>query len=354
MKGQSVNRPVSTIRDVAAHAGCSIATVSRVATGSGPVGEDMRKRVIKAALELGFNITRPSDASRPVICVLLPSLTNPVFAAVLAGVEQTTRINGLSAIVGQSNYDPAQEEAIAAALIAERPLGLIMTVCDPDRSAALAAVARQKLPVVTVYNENPPPSVGAISVDNRKALRGLTEELLALGHRIILFVGGRFTSSDRSVCRYQGYCDAVRASGGIPLPPFEVDFIDATNDIDLTQAIHEHHPTAIVASNDLLAVTVMSSLRQMGLSVPEDVSVTGFDGIDFVRHMSPKLTTIAQPSLTMGVLAASMVIDIAAGRRRPEHLRADVVSLRGETVAPPGRREDASLSTPRSYGKTKS
>lgn len=342
----------STIRDVAARAGCSIATVSRVATGSGPVSDDMRKRVIKAALELSFDISPASKTRRPVICVLLPSLTNPVFAAVLAGVEQTARANGLSAIVGQSSYDPAQEEVIAATLIAERPLGLIMTVCDPERSAALAAVARQKLPAVTIYNESPPPNIGAVSVDNRKALRGMTEELLALGHRTIRFVGGRFASSDRSACRYQGYCDAVRAAGGTPLPPLEVDFIDATRDIDLTGTIYEHRPTAIIASNDLLAVTVMSSLRRMGLSVPGDVSVTGFDGIDFARHMSPKLTTIAQPSLTMGVLAASMVLDIAAGRRRPEHLRVEAVPFHGETVAPPRRRDDASPSLPQPHRKT--
>lgn len=336
-----MSRTTTTIRDVAARAGCSIATVSRVVTGNGPVSEAMRKRVVEVALELGFNISPPSQASRPVICVLVPSLTNPVFAAVLAGVEQTARTNGLSVIVGQSNYDPAQEGKIAAALIAERPAGLVMTVCDPARSAALAAVARQELPVVTVYNENLPPNVGAVSVDNRKALLVMTGDLLSLGHRRILFVGGRFASSDRSACRYRGYCDAVHAAGGRPLPPFEVDFIDATKDIDLTQAIHEHRPTAIVASNDLLAVTVMSSLRRMGLSVPEDISVTGFDGIDVVRHMSPRLTTIAQPSLTMGVLAASMVLDIAAGRRRPEHLRAEVIPLAGETVAPPPGHGDA-------------
>lgn len=331
----------TTIRDVAARAGCSIATVSRVVTGNGPVSEAMRKRVVAAALELGFNINSPSQASRPVICVLVPSITNPVFAAVLAGVEQTVRSHGLSVVVGQSNYDPAQEEKIAATLIAERPVGLVMTVCDPERSAALAAVAGQNLPVVTVYNEHLPPKVGAISVDNREALLKMTGDLLALGHRRILFVGGRFASSDRSACRYRGYCDAILAAGGKPLPPFEVDFIDATKDIDLTQVIHEHRPTAIMASNDLLAVTVMSSLRRMGLFVPEEISVTGFDGIDVVRHMSPKLTTIAQPSLTMGVLAASMVLDIAAGRRRPEHLRAEVIPLAGETVAPPRKNGDA-------------
>lgn len=335
----------TTIRDVAARAGCSIATVSRVVTGNGPVSDAMHKRVVAVALELGFNITPQAKGSRPVICVLVPSITNPVFAAVLAGVEQTARNQGLTVVVGQSNYDPAQEEKIAATLIAERPIGLVMTVCDPERSPALRAVARQELPVVTVYNENLPDNVGAVSVDNREAVRRMTVDLLALGHRRILFVGGRFASSDRAACRYLGYCDAIRAAGLEPLAPCEVDFIDATKDIDLTQVIHAHCPTAIIASNDLLAVTVMSSLRRMGLSVPDDISVAGFDGIDVVRHMSPKLTTIAQPSLTMGVLAASMVLDIAAGKRRPEHLRAEVIPLPGETVAPPRMSDDA-ISSP--------
>lgn len=342
-----MSRTTSTIRDVAVKTGCSIATVSRVVTGNGPVSEAMRKRVVEVALELGFNISPPAVASRPVICVLVPSLTNPVFAAVLAGVEQTARTNGLSVVVGQSSYDPAQEERIAATLIAERPMGLVMTVCDPAHNAALAAVAKQKLPVVTVYNENVSPGIGAVSIDNRKAARGMTQELIALGHRSILFVSGRFISSDRAVCRYQGYCDAMRAAGNEPIPALEVDFIDATRDIDLTQAIHAHRPTAIMASNDLLAVTVISSLRLAGLSVPADVSVTGFDGIDVVRHMSPRLTTIAQPSLTMGVLAASMVLDIAAGRRIPEHLRAEAVPLPGGTVAPPKRLKDHLSQEPR-------
>lgn len=344
----------TTIRDVAARAGCSIATVSRVVTGNGPVSDAMRKRVVAAALAVGFNINSPSQASRPVVCVLVPSITNPVFAAVLAGVEQTVRNHGLSVVVGQSNYDPAQEEKIAATLIAERPVGLVVTVCDPDRSLLLEAAARQKLPTVTVYNEHHPPGIGAVSVDNRQASLRMTNKLLELGHRRILFVGGRFASSDRAACRYQGYQDAVQAARLMPLPPFEVDFIDATRDIDLTHAIHEHRPTAIMASNDLLAITVISSLRRMGLSVPADISVTGFDGIDVVRHMSPKLTTIAQPSLTMGVLAASMVLDMAAGRRRPEHLRADINILAGETIAPSRENDEAMLSSNQPLRKTRS
>ncbi|OYX13888.1 MAG: hypothetical protein B7Z15_05780 [Rhizobiales bacterium 32-66-8] len=326
---------MNTIRDVAARAGCSVATVSRVATGSGPVSTPLRQKVVAAALELGFSLQRDGRATRrPVLGVLLPSLTNPVFAAALAGIEHSARANGLSIIMGQSNYDEAQEQDVVRALVAERPTGLILTVCQPRTSAALERVARQGLPAVTIYNEDVPEAIGAVTVDNRRAMQGITGELIELGHRVILFVGGRFASSDRAACRYRGYCDAVSAAGGVPLPPVEVDFIDATQDIDLTHALATHGPSAIVVSNDLLAVTVIAALRRLGLSVPHDMSVTGFDGIDLARHISPELTTIVQPSHTMGVLAAALVLDIAAGRRAPQHLRADFVLSRGGTIAP--------------------
>lgn len=338
-----MKRPTATIRDVAAKAGCSTATVSRVATGNGPVGTAMQKRVVDAALELGFPLKRSGQSRRRVLGVLVPSLTNPVFAGAVAGIEQCARASGLSIIIGQSNYDIAQEVAVAAALIAERPVGLIMTVCDPRTSEAFSRVTQQDLPAATIYNEDVPAAFGAVAVDNRAAMRRLTEELLARGHRSILFVGGRFSSSDRAAFRYRGYCDAIEAAGGRPLPPLEVDFIDAVEDVDLTTAFAAHGPTAVVVSNDLLAVTVVASLRRMGLSVPEDVSVTGFDGIDLARHISPKLTTIIQPSRTMGVLAASLVLDIAAGRSGPKHMRADFIFSVGETIAP-SRRESQSPS----------
>jgi DNA-binding LacI/PurR family transcriptional regulator len=345
LETDAMDRRPPTIRDVAARAACSIATVSRVVTGHGPVGEPMRKRVVQAALDLGFPLTPAKEHRRPVLGVVVPSLTNPVFAGMLAGIEQAAQANGLSVIMGQTHYDTAREVGVVAALVAERPIGLIMTVCDPSSSEALRQVIRQKLPAATVYNECVPPEFAAVSVDNRAAMRLLTEELIALGHRRILFVGGRFASSDRAACRYAGYREAMEAAGRRVLPAEEVDFLDAAEDIDLTPAFQAHDPSAIVVSNDLLAMTVIASLRRMGLRVPGDVSVTGFDGIDIARHMSPRLTTIVQPSRTMGVLAASMVLGIAAGTRQPSHMRADFTFTRGETIAPEraGRRANRSL-----------
>ncbi len=330
-----MNSSEITIRDVAARAGCSPATVSRAITGNGPVSEDMRARVVRAALELGFPIARAFPETRPIISILIPSLTNPVFAAAVAGVEQRSRAAGLSTILGQSNYNPAQEEAVVAALVGERPIGMIMTVCDPETSQALQQVRKAGLPIVTIYNEGTSEGIGAVSVDNRGAVRRITEELIALGHRSIVFVGGRFISSDRSARRYEGYRDAMLKARLSVLPAIEVDYIDAAKDIDLTTVMSDHRPTAVIASNDLLAVTVIASIRHAGLSVPEDVSVVGFDGIDFARHITPKLSTIIQPSQSMGVMAASLLLDMAAGHKPPQHLQPDVVMLAGETIAPP-------------------
>jgi DNA-binding LacI/PurR family transcriptional regulator len=330
-----MDRAGPTIRDIAAKAGCSIATVSRVANGTGQVSAELCDRVAKAANALGLSLGTSSRKPRATIGVLAPSIANPVFAAALSGVEHCARQNGLATIIAQSAYASAQEEAAVASMLEERPLGVVLTVCDPKASRAIALLADRAIPFATLYNAPASPEVAAVAVDDRQAMRDLTSEIAAFGHRSILFVGGRFASSDRSKGRYEGYREGMRRAALEPAPALQVDFIDAEQDIDLTEAMHRFAPTAIVASNDLLALTVIGALRRLGLSVPQDVSVTGFDGIDLGRHVSPRLTTVVQPSRAMGALAAKMVIDIAEGERRPEHLWVEAHLERGETVAAP-------------------
>lgn len=336
---------VTTIRDVARAAGCSIATVSRVSTGSVPVSDATRQRVIAAALTLNFPLGRSGAASRAVLGVLVPSLTNPVFAAALAGIERCARLRGVSTVIAQSHYLPDGEEDGVRVLMAERPRGLILTVCDPAASRALMEIAAQRLPAATIYNVAAPDGVGSVAVDNRAAMTLVVRELLDAGHTRILFLAGRFASSDRSAARHAGYRDALLSRGIRPLPPLEVDFIDAAQDIDLTAALDRHRPTAIAASNDLLAVSTIASLDRMGLSVPRDLSVTGFDGMELATLVRPRLTTIAQPSTAMGMLAASMVLDMAAGVRGAEALRVDASLLRGGTVGPAPAASSLSPST---------
>ncbi len=154
-----MNGAVVTIRDVARVAGCSIATVSRVATGSVPVADATRQRVIAAALSLNFPLGRGPSASRAVLGVLVPSLANPVFAAALAGIERCARLRGVSTVIAQSHYLPEGEDEGVRALMAERPRGLILTVCDPATSRALGEIAAQRLPAATIYNGSGPAGV---------------------------------------------------------------------------------------------------------------------------------------------------------------------------------------------------
>ena len=171
--------------------------------------------------------------------------------------------------------------------------------------------------------------------------------MVALGHRRIVFVAGRFAASDRSRLRYLGYADAVQAAGAPVHPPAEVDFIAGADDVDLTEVVSRVQPTAFLASNDLLAVSVIASLRRLGLHVPGHVSVVGFDGIALSRLMDPPLTTVEQPAGTMGIAAVSLLLEQGTGAALHRRIILDHTFRPGGTLqppAPPERRPQRRLS----------
>ncbi|WP_026620545.1 DNA-binding LacI/PurR family transcriptional regulator (plasmid) [Ensifer sp. WSM1721] len=309
-----------TLQQIAFHAGCSLATVSRALKGDGPVSNEMVRRVRRAAAELGYRPPSSAGASvrnRPVVGVLVPSITNPVFAASLGGIQHRMQAAGHGVLIAQSNYDPALEARAVAALLEQRPTGLILTLCNAETSEALSAA----LPPTILLNNRPVPRFpAAVTVDNYRAGREITRHILAHGHRRILFVAGHFASSDRARLRYEGYCAAMDEAGHAPLPAMEIPFVDGYEQLDLSGVMEGFRPTAVIASNDLLALGVVGALRREGLSVPNDVSVAGFDGIAIGRLMSPSLTTMAMPDGDMGVAAAAMLLDIAENALQCRHL----------------------------------
>lgn len=326
---------MSTIEEIASRAGCSMATVSRVLNRSGPVSESMVRRVRKAASDLGYHrIERspPAGRRRPVIGVLIPSITNPVFAASLSGIQNRMRVSGHGVLIAQSDYDPAREVDAVDYLLAEKPTGLILTVCDPEKSQSTLSAA---LPPTVLLNNLPTSRFqAAVTTDNRLAGRQLTMHLVDQGHRRILFVSGRFSSSDRARLRYEGYRDAMDEAG-LPLQEaLQVSFTTGNDELDLGPAMSLHRPTAIIASNDLLALGVISAVRREGLSVPEHVSVAGFDGIAIGRLMHPPLTTIDMADASMGATAASLLLDIAENSAAPRHLTLGYKLHVGGTVRP--------------------
>lgn len=310
-----------TLSQVALRAGCSVATASRALNRTGVVSDEMIRRVRRAAAELGYRVAGHGAGAarrRPAIGVLIPSITNPVFASSLASIQNRMLIAGHGVLIAQSDYDPAREADAVAALISEQPTGLILTVCDAERSEALPAVLP---PTVLLSNAPTERFPAAVSADNRAAGRDIAEHLLTLGHRRIVFVSGHFGASDRAKLRYCGYCDALAAARIEAFPAVQIPFVEGFDALDLSDALSRFAPTAIIASNDLLALGVMAALRRHGFSVPEDVSVAGFDGIAIGRLTHPVLTTVEMPDATMGAAAASLLLDMAENAAPPRHLQ---------------------------------
>ena len=306
-----------TILDVAELAGCSKSTVSRYLTGSIRLAGDTRQRIADAIAALGYRpsaIGRSLQGKSPTIGVLVPSLTNPIFASSLAGVQDRARSADLGVIVTTSDYDCVTELAAVRTLAAHRVGGLVLTVCDARDSRALDLARSERIPTVLLFNESHEPGLPSLSVDNAGAARDMARAMVALGHRRIAFVAGHFAASDRSRLRYAGYVDAIRQSGGTPLPPIEVDFLgEAAQERMVALFAAPDAPSALLCSTDILALSAIAALREIGLRVPEDVSVAGFDGLDVGSLVSPRLATVMQPTYEMGRQAMDLLLSRAAG-----------------------------------------
>lgn len=343
----------SSIRQVAERAGCSQSTVSRVINRSGPVSADAIRRVEAAVAELGF---RPSSLGQSLrrqssraIGVVVPSFTNPVFAASVAGIEAVASDAGRPLLMASTNYDPTRELEVVEALLSQRVDGIALTVADARTSAALDRLERVGLPYVLLYNQPRTSQRPAVTVNNFAATAELTRYLIDLGHTRIAYLGGRFGTTDRSRMRFEG-CVSALAQAGLSAPQLlELDYLDSIEDhaTVIGQSLSRlGHPTALLCSNDLLAISVIAALRALGLMVPEDVSVAGFDGIAIGRMLSPGLATVDTPTVEMGQRAMRRLLDMLSGTA-PASSAVELLPYEfrpGGTLAPPpggnaGRRE---------------
>ncbi|NNE24460.1 MAG: LacI family DNA-binding transcriptional regulator [Rhizobiales bacterium] len=308
-----MSEPVS-IHMVAARAGCSIATVSRVINGTAQTSAEVRERVEEAVSALAY---RPSEIGRSLktrktrtIGIVVPSFTNPVFASSIAGVEEVARAHSRTVLLTATEYHGEREEEIVETLLAKQVEGLVLTVADADNSRALDRLDAAKVPYVLLYNQPARADRYAVSVDNIAGARELVGQLIALGHKRIAFVAGRFRTSDRSLLRYQGCVEAMDEAG-LPKPEvLEVDYAgDQPEEPDVlaTKLRGLNAPTALFCSNDLLALAVIAASRSIGMKVPGDVSVAGFDGISIGTMIEPSLASIAQPTRAMGTEAMEIL-----------------------------------------------
>ena len=314
---------IATIRDVAKKASVSVATVSRFVNDTGRVSNETAFRVRAAINELGF---RPNAVARNLskshsrtLGVVIPSLNNPVFADAVAGINAEARSCGYTLMFTSTDYNLEDEVRTVSTLLDYRVDGLILTVADSNISLIPDMLKNAGVPYVLIYNQPSTYQHPTITVDNIGAGREVAQALIGLGHERLGMVAGQFLASDRADARRDGFINGA-AEHGLKEPiVIEVDFVSPHLEKTLAPiyAERETAPSALFCSNDLLAISVIGALGRLGLDVPKDVSVIGFDGIAVGTHLHPTLATVIQPSYEMGRAATRQLLDRLAGKDCP-------------------------------------
>jgi DNA-binding LacI/PurR family transcriptional regulator len=326
----------ASIHDVADHAGVSVATVSRSFTAPHTVREATRRGVLSAATELGY---RPNRAARGLITgrtgnvgVIVPDLGNPYFHAVLKGAQARAREADYAVFVADGQESAGEEEALIGAM-SKQVDGIVL--CS-SRLAPATLAALEPAPAVVLLNRRVP-GLPAVVVDSAGGMRQAMGHLTSLGHSRCAFVSGPRRSWSNQQ-RLRGLRAAARSARAeiVTIGPVAPQFASGAQ---VAERVLRTGATAVLAYNDLVAVGIVRRLAELGVRVPDQLSVVGFDDIPLAAMVTPPLTTVAAPTALAGRAAVEMLLhrlDGPAGQPAPADVRKLPATLvvRGSTAAP--------------------
>jgi DNA-binding LacI/PurR family transcriptional regulator len=311
-----------TIRDVAKLAGVSTQTVSNVINDRPVTRPETRRRVEVAIRELGYERDALARALRlrrtHALGFLMEdqsrlALQDPAHASLLTGMVERSRHHEYTVTVYVSSPD-AIDRYVSTILRQQRVAGLFLSLQGPEGKHAglIERLAEQGVPMVLLEQRPPVPGVCAVTSDNEGGGRAIARHLLELGHRRLAILTGT-TPWPGGERRFHGFLDVTAAAGlEVPIwrsPGWAVEAARAT----MRPLLAGPRPTAVFAANDVLAVGVLRAAEDVGLDVPRDLSVAGFDDFDFATMVRPSLTTVRIDFAEMGEWAAEALITIAEG-----------------------------------------
>ena len=317
---KTVHRP-ATIRDVARLAGVSIGTASNVLNQKPQVGEALREQVLAAARELGW---RPNGLARSlrqrrtgVVGLCVPLTSSAYFAALVEAFEEQAAGLGYAIMQVLSHSDPSLEVARLETLLARRIDGLVL-VPSAEPSRSLDLVVRSGVPCVVVDRLPDDQRFDTVTIDDRRAMRLVVEHLLSLGHRRLLFTV-RYPELVTTRARIEAFEASMREAG----PGARGRVLARRDDpdafaADLERVLAEvEPPTAIIASNSILAQWTLRSLGLSGRRWPDDLSVVAFDEPTWAELVAPALTCVRQPVQAIARHAWQLLLDRLAGSSGP-------------------------------------
>lgn len=321
-----------SIQDIARRAGVSHTTVSRALRDSPLISAEVRTQIQQLAQEMGYIPNAVAQSLRGqrtgTVGLVVTSIADPFLGRVARGIEEVAQKYNISLLLSVSNNDADAELAVVENFHRRRVDGVIVAAARMT-SAHEGRLARMGVPTVLINHqaETALEHLHCVSIDDAQGAREAVNHLLTMGHRAIGYLGaGNRPRSNR--LRQQGYTDALRAAGIEPRPEWicatpEQDRYyadDVTGGQTLLPELARAGVSSVFCYNDMVAVGALTACRTLGISVPGQMSIVGFDDVEMAQYVTPPLTTVHQPKLRLGQLAMEMLLDLLNDKPVTDHV----------------------------------
>ena len=310
----SAPRHPLTLRDVSQASGVSEMTVSRVLRNRGDVSQNTRDKVLLVAKQLGYvpNKIAGALASQRVnlVAVIIPSLSNMVFPEVMTGISEVLETTDLQPVVGVTDYLPEKEERVLYEMLSWRPSGVIIAGLEHSETSAVMLKA-SGIPVVEIMDIDGSPVDAMVGISHRRAGREMAVSILKAGYRKIGFLGTKMPLDHRARKRFEGFTEALAKSG---VEVTDQEFYSGGSALvkgrEMTQELLRRNPNLdfLYFSNDLIGAGGLLYLIEKGISIPNQIGLAGFNGVELLQGLPRQLATMDACRSEIGRKAAEMIV----------------------------------------------
>jgi DNA-binding LacI/PurR family transcriptional regulator len=349
-----------TMQQIADRAGVSIGTVSHVINGTARVRPKLSQRVLEAIRELGFQPSALAQGLRRnrtnMLGMIIPDVTNPFFPEVVRGAEDVAFKHSYRVVLCNADNNPAKEASYLADLRSFRVAGLLIIPAAGSDLALAAVTGNPAHPPVVCLDRCPEAWPGdAVLVANELGAYNATKYLIQAGHRHLAVITGppHLPSAAERLKGFESAC----AEAHLPVGPEFIQYasFDTRSGFEAAKRVLRMlpRPTGIFACNDLMALGVLHAARDRGLRCPEDISIVGFDSLEFCEYTSPALTSVYQPGYQLGATGARILLDRIKGfTGEPKRVVLETELKIRSSVMPPERGSAPSVRKTRAPRKT--